>query len=71
VGKEKEMSSAEVSLTYEEEVGERPHSDGDSHRNASHMNEDDENLQNFVIEEEDQRSFMIVGGVEIFIARGL
>jgi hypothetical protein len=37
----------ESSLTDEEEVGEKPHSDGDSHRIVSHMNEDDEKLKNF------------------------
>jgi hypothetical protein len=45
VGKGEEMSSAEGSLIDEEEAGERPHSDGDSRRTVSHMNEDDEKLQ--------------------------
>jgi hypothetical protein len=69
------VNSVEIShqlrgLTYEEEVEEGPHSDGDSCRIVSRMNEDDEKLQTFVIEEKDQRSVLIVGGVEIFLPSG-
>jgi hypothetical protein len=34
----------------------KPHSDEDSHRTVSHVNEDDEKLKTSVTEEEDQRT---------------
>jgi hypothetical protein len=70
VGKGKEMISAEGSLTNEEEAGERPLSDRYLRRTVSCVNEDVEKLQTFIIKEEDQRSFMIIGGVEIFLESG-
>jgi hypothetical protein len=55
-------------LTDKEEAKEgRPHSDGDSHRAVNRVNEDDEKLKPFVIKEKDQRSVLIIGGVEIFL----
>jgi len=48
VGNGEEVSSAESSLADEEEDEEKPHSDGDSHRTVSHMNEDDDKLENFI-----------------------
>jgi hypothetical protein len=74
VGKGEEMSSAESShqrmLTDEEEAEGRPHSDGDSRGAASRVNEDDEKLQTSTIEEKDQGSILIIGGVEIFLPSG-
>jgi hypothetical protein len=74
VGKGGEMSSAESShqrvLTDEEEAEERPHSDEDSCGTVNHVNEDDEKLKTSTIEEKDQRTILIIGGVEIFLPRG-
>jgi hypothetical protein len=70
VGKGEEMSSAESSLIDEEEAEEKPHSDGDSRRTVSRVNEDDEKLQTFITEKEDQRDVLIIGGVEIFLPSG-
>jgi hypothetical protein len=70
VGKGEEMSSVESSLTDEEEAGEKPHSDGDSRRTVSHVNEDDEKLQTFITEKEDQKTVLIIGGVKIFLPSG-
>jgi hypothetical protein len=70
VGTGEEMSSAESSLA-DEEVEEKPHSVGDSHRLVSHVNEYDDMLENFIIaKEEDQRDILIIGGVEIFLPSG-
>jgi hypothetical protein len=70
VGKGEEMSSAEISFIDEEEEGERPHSDGDSCKTVSHVNEDDEKFQTSITEKEDQRIVLIIGGVEIFLPSG-
>jgi hypothetical protein len=70
VGKGEEVSSAESSLT-DEEVEEKPHSDGDSRRTVSRVNEDDDKLETFItVKEEDQRDVLIIGGVEIFLPSG-
>jgi hypothetical protein len=71
VGKGEEMSSAESScqqgvLTDGEEE-ERPHPYEDSCRTASHVNEDDDKLKTSITEEKDQRSILVIGGVEIFL----
>jgi hypothetical protein len=63
VGKGGGMSSRESSLTDGEEARERPHSYGDSRRTVSRVNEDDEKLQNFIAEEEDQKTVLIIGGL--------
>jgi hypothetical protein len=34
---------------------------------ADHVNEDDEKLNTFTIEEEDQRSILIIGGIKTFL----
>jgi hypothetical protein len=67
VSKGEEMTSTESSLTDEEEVGERPHSDGDLHKIVSCVNEDDEKSQTSVTEKENQKTLLIIGGVEIFL----
>jgi hypothetical protein len=64
------MRLMESSLTDKEEVGEKPHSNGYSRRTMSHMNEDDEKLQTSVIEKEDRKIVLIIGGVEIFLPSG-
>jgi hypothetical protein len=66
VGKGEEMSSVESSLKDEEAEG-KPQSDRDSCGNASHVNEDDEKLKTFTIEEKGQRDILIIGGVKIFL----
>jgi hypothetical protein len=48
---------------------ERPHRYEDSCGTASHVNEDDEKLNTFFIEEKDHRSIMIIGGIKIFLPR--
>jgi hypothetical protein len=59
VGKGKEVNSAESSchlrglINEEEAEDEGPHSNGDSHGAANHVNEDDEKLKTFVIKEKD------------------
>jgi hypothetical protein len=72
VGKGEEMSSAESSCqqgmsTNGKEAKERPHPYEDSCGTASHVNEDDEKLKTSFTEEEDQRSILIIGGIEIFL----
>jgi hypothetical protein len=72
VGKGEEMSSTESScqqgvLTDGEEVEERSHPYEDSCGVASRVNEDDDKLETFITEEKDQRSVLIIGGVEIFL----
>jgi hypothetical protein len=72
VGKGEEMNSAESScqqgvLTGEREAKERPHSYEDSCGVADHVNEDDEKLNTSITEEEDQRSVLIIGGIQIFL----
>jgi hypothetical protein len=72
VGKGEEMSSAESScqqgvLTDGEEEEERPHPYEDSCGTASRVNEDDDKLETFITEEKDQRSVLVIGGVEIFL----
>jgi hypothetical protein len=67
VGKGEEVSSVESSLT-EEEAREKPHSDRDSCRTMSRVNEDDDKLETFItVKEEGQRDVLIIGGVEIFL----
>jgi hypothetical protein len=70
VGKGEEVSSDESSLADEEEDEEKPHSDGDSRRTVSRVNEDDEKLQTSVIEEKNQRNVLIIVGTEKFLPRG-
>jgi hypothetical protein len=41
--------------------------DGYSCGFVDHMNEDDEKLKTFTIQEEDQRSILIIGGIKIFL----
>jgi hypothetical protein len=48
---------------------ERPHLYGYSYGIADHVNEDDEKLNNSTLEEEDQRSVLIIGGIKIFLPR--
>jgi hypothetical protein len=72
VGKGEDMSSAESScqqgvLTDGEEVEERSHPYEDSCRVVSRVNEDDDKLETFITKEEDQRSILVIGGVEIFL----
>jgi hypothetical protein len=54
-------------LTDEREEMERNHSYKDSCGVADHVNEYDEKLNNSIIEEEDQRSILIIGGIQIFL----
>jgi hypothetical protein len=66
------MSSAESScqqgvLIDGKEAEERPHPYEDSCGTASHVNEDDEKLNTSTVEEKYQRSFMIIGGIQIFL----
>jgi hypothetical protein len=74
VGKDEEMRSDESShqrmLIDEEEAEGIPHSEGYLHGVASRVNEDDEKLQTSTIEEKDQGSILIIGGVEIFLPSG-
>jgi hypothetical protein len=75
VGKGEEVISVEILhqgvLTDEEEAEERPRSREYSCRAASHMNEDDDKLENFITtKEKGQRSILIIGGVEIFLPSG-
>jgi hypothetical protein len=49
-------------LTDKEDAEERPHSEEDSREILSHVNEYDEKLK-----EEDRRTILIIGGVEIFL----
>jgi hypothetical protein len=53
VGRREEMSSTEGSLIGEEEAEEKPHSDEDSRGIVSHVNEDDDKLETFIIVEEE------------------
>jgi hypothetical protein len=73
VGKGEEMSSVEIScqgvLEYGEKEEERPHPYGYACGDASRMNEDDDKLKNFVTEEKDQRSILVIGGIHIFLLR--
>jgi hypothetical protein len=57
-------------LTGEEEAKERPFSDGYSRGIANRVNEDDEKLKTSTIKEKDQRTVLIIGGVEIFLPSG-
>jgi hypothetical protein len=41
--------------------------DGDSCGLADNVNEDDDKLKNFTIQEENQRSILIIGGIKIFL----
>jgi len=74
VGNEEEVRSAKISrqgvLTDEEEAKERPRSGEDSCGTASRVNEDDDKLETFITAEKDQRTIMIIGGLEIFLPRG-
>jgi len=59
--------STESSLT-DEEVKEKSHSNGDSRRTMSHVNEYDDKLETFIIvKEEDERDVLIIGRDEIFL----
>jgi hypothetical protein len=73
VGKGEEMSSAESLcqgvLTGREEAEEKHHPYEDSCGAASCMKEYDDKLKNFVTEEKGQRSFFIIGGIQIFMPR--
>jgi hypothetical protein len=69
--KVEEMSSTESSfqrvLTNGEEVEERHHPYEDSWRVANCVNEYDDKLKTFDTKEKDQRSIMIIGGIQIFL----
>jgi hypothetical protein len=54
-------------LTDGKEVEERSHPYEDSCGISSHMNEDDEKLNTSITEEEDHRSVLVIGGIEIFL----
>jgi hypothetical protein len=41
--------------------------DEDSCGFADHVNEDDDKLKTFTIQEEDQRIILIIGGIKIFL----
>jgi hypothetical protein len=69
-GKGEEMSSVESSLQEEladDEVEKIPRSDEYSRETVSRGNEDDEKLKTFSMEEEDQRTILIIGGIGIFL----
>ena len=74
VAKGEEMSSGESScqqgvLTDGKESKERTHPSEDSYGIAIHMNEDDEKLNTSITKEEDHRSVLVIGGIEIFLPR--
>jgi hypothetical protein len=52
---------------YGKKAEEMPHPYEDSCEIASHVNEDDEKLKDSITMEKDQRSFLIVGEIEIFL----
>jgi hypothetical protein len=54
-----------VLIDGEEE--EMPHPYEDSCGVVSHVNEDDDKLETFIIEKKDQRSVLVIGGVKIFL----
>jgi hypothetical protein len=54
-------------LTDGKKVEERPHPYEDSCETASRKNENDEKLKTSIIEERGQRSFFIIGGIQIFL----
>jgi hypothetical protein len=56
-------------LTYGKEVEEKPHADEYSCGIEIHVNEDDEDLKTSITEEEDHRSVLVIGGIEIFLPR--
>jgi hypothetical protein len=56
-------------LTDGEEVEERPHPYEDSCGASSHVNEDDDKLKTSITKEKDQRSVLIIGGIQIFLPR--
>jgi hypothetical protein len=43
----------------------------DIHGTVNHVNEDDEKLRTSTIEDKDQRTILIIGGVEIFLPSSL
>jgi hypothetical protein len=51
----------------EEEVRDIPHKNKSSCGVADHMNEYDEKLNTSTIQEGDQRSILIIGGIRIFL----
>jgi hypothetical protein len=57
-------------LIDEEEAEERPRSNEDSCEIVDRVNEDDENLKTSTVEEKEQRTILIIGGVEIFLPSG-
>ena len=72
VGKREEMSSTKIScqqgaLTDGKEVEERSHPYKDSCGISIHVNEDDKKLNTSITEEEDHRSVLVIGGIEIFL----
>jgi hypothetical protein len=54
-------------LTDGEESKKRSHPHEDSCGVVSRVNEDDGKLETFITMEEDQRSVLVIGGVEIFL----
>jgi hypothetical protein len=54
-------------LTDEMEENERPHMYEYSCGVVGHVNEDDEKLNTSITEEDDQRHFLIIGGIQIFL----
>jgi hypothetical protein len=75
VGKGEEVSSAESShqgvLTDEEEAEERPRSGENSCGIVDRVNEDDEKLKTSTVEEKDQGSILVIGGIEVFLPHSL
>jgi hypothetical protein len=62
-----ESSCQEGVLTYGEEAEERSHSYQDPCGTASYVNEDDDKLETFFIEEKGQRRILVIGGIQIFV----
>jgi len=71
VGNGGEMSSDDNSyqraLKYEEEGKERPQSSENSRGIVGHVNEDNGKLKTSTVKDRDQRTILIIGGVEIFL----
>jgi hypothetical protein len=68
VGREKEMRLSEsLRISKESSCQEGVMIDEDSCGFVDHVNEYDEKLNNITIQEEDQRSILIIGGIQIFL----
>jgi hypothetical protein len=73
VGKGEEVILAKSSCQQgvltdgEEEEEERPHAYEGSCGTENHVNEDDDKLETFITKGKDQRSVLVIGGVEIFL----